>query len=68
MDPSANEISVSPSGPGSRAMNVRARLEHRLRQIDRLLMQDALTRSALLELSEEKRQLLELLDGSSLHS
>lgn len=44
------------------------RLEHRLRQIDRLLMQDALTRDALMVLLAEKRALMETLGGEALHS
>lgn len=54
--------------PPTATAKVIARMEHRLRQIDRLLMQDALTRSALTELLAEKRALMETLGGEALHS
>jgi len=61
----------SPGGPvvsSPSAGKVLARLEHRLRQIDRLLMQESLTRSALMELLAEKQALLETVGGQTLHS
>lgn len=62
---SSHGASVGASTPASKVL---ARLEHRLRQIDRLLMQEALTRSALSELLAEKRALMATLGGEALHS
>ena len=56
------------AAPAAPARSVRARLEFRLQQIERLMMQEALTRSALEALDAEKRALLEELgEAATVH-
>ena len=58
---------ISSTTPASieraRAARVRVRMEHRLKQIDRIMTQEVLTPDALRQLDEEKRTLQAQLQG-----
>jgi homoaconitase/3-isopropylmalate dehydratase large subunit len=58
---------ISSTTPASieraRAARARVRMEHRLRQIDRIMTQEVLTPDALRQLDEEKRTLQAQLQG-----
>ncbi|MCI0573363.1 MAG: hypothetical protein L0Y66_21670 [Myxococcaceae bacterium] len=66
MESTALAASSSHVAPKARGRPVRVRVEERLRQIDRLLTQEAAPPSVLQLLDEEKRSLLGEL-GSPLH-
>jgi hypothetical protein len=58
MASSSRTVSLTTAASPGRERTERARIEHRLRQIDRLMMQDSLTPTALRVLDAEKRSLL----------
>lgn len=68
MHSSQRVLSRLSRASGDRRRAARTRLEHRLRQIDRLMTQDAVTPSALQVLEAEKRCLLAELEAQPLRA